>query len=357
MGNILFVDDEVRILNAIKRGMRKSDHECHYVTSGQAALRVIEETPIDVVVTDMKMPEMNGLELLRNIDKVNDEVVKIILSGYAQLQQLIATINQTSIFRYVSKPFDLYGDLIPAIDDAAEYAEYRKEMHFKRNVLESKNEVYQKMLKNMSSKSKNTEFSYDLVRIFQQVVMNTIKLQVEDESLDSEQQKLYLNNYKKFCDNYLQGLKKNDVYFQSRRIFSEVKYHFKSKEYKLKIESGVADNNTELYEGRGAHIKPIIIGLIENYIQPNEIGTVYLVSTESHREDNKIYLNYVIESSARLYKDLNENNYDYKLFKTFLNTLGGDLSIVYKKDKVDIVMKVVLFVLSEDIEEDVKAIE
>ena len=82
--SVLFVDDEVNILNAIKREMIDENFKMFFANSAKEALKIIDENQISVIVTDMRMPEMNGLELLKIVEEKSPMTVKMVLSGYTQ---------------------------------------------------------------------------------------------------------------------------------------------------------------------------------------------------------------------------------------------------------------------------------
>ncbi len=101
---VLFVDDDIRILKAFARHL---EGEIDFETSAcpQAALELIKNSgPFAVVVTDMRMPGMTGVELLEHVRKIAPDTVRIILSGHADLATSQAAINERHIFRLLSKP-------------------------------------------------------------------------------------------------------------------------------------------------------------------------------------------------------------------------------------------------------------
>ncbi len=101
---ILFVDDEPNILSGIKRLMRplRQALDCGYAESGAKALQAMEEEPYDIVVTDMRMPGMDGAELLTKIRDKYPETIRIILSGQAQNKAILSTV--TIAHQFLSKP-------------------------------------------------------------------------------------------------------------------------------------------------------------------------------------------------------------------------------------------------------------
>ena len=117
---ILFVDDEVRLLRSIERGLLEQPYHLLFAETGEQALRILKEREVHVLVTDMRMPEMTGLELLKVVKEQYPHIVRIVLSGYTQASMLLAAINQGEIFRFITKPWKMEEDFIPAIREAVE---------------------------------------------------------------------------------------------------------------------------------------------------------------------------------------------------------------------------------------------
>lgn len=114
---VLCVDDEENILKAIKRSLRKK-FDIHTATSGKQGLEILQsEGPFQVVVSDMKMPEMNGAVFLGHARKQSPQTVRLLLTGFAELETVVAAINQGHIFRFMTKPCSA-GDLLAAIEAA-----------------------------------------------------------------------------------------------------------------------------------------------------------------------------------------------------------------------------------------------
>ncbi len=143
---VLIVDDEVEILKALNRGLRTEPYEKLFLDSAQNAIELFATEEIAVIVTDMRMPGMNGLELLEFINKVSPETVKIVLTGYTQLTQILVTVNKIDIFKFLTKPWDLEAELKVYIREAIEIYHERKNKDSKGKSLELKNELYQKLL-------------------------------------------------------------------------------------------------------------------------------------------------------------------------------------------------------------------
>lgn len=103
---VLFVDDESRILAGIERElfMRDCEWECQFVTSGKDALASMESEPVDVVVSDMRMPGMDGAELLTQVQQRWPETIRFILSGYSDTGEAMRALDVAH--QFLSKPCD-----------------------------------------------------------------------------------------------------------------------------------------------------------------------------------------------------------------------------------------------------------
>ena len=106
MKKILFVDDEPNVLAALRRMLRpmRNEWETVFTGSGQEALRILADGSYDVLVTDIRMPGMNGVQLLEEVKKHHPDVVRITLSGQSDDETILRTIQCTH--QYLSKPCD-----------------------------------------------------------------------------------------------------------------------------------------------------------------------------------------------------------------------------------------------------------
>lgn len=104
MKRILFVDDEQKILEGLRRRLHPMRHEWKmtFVTSGAEALETLMACPFDVVVSDMRMPGMDGAQLLAEVMRSYPKVVRIILSGYSDQEQLLKA--EGSAHQFLPKP-------------------------------------------------------------------------------------------------------------------------------------------------------------------------------------------------------------------------------------------------------------
>lgn len=126
MSRILIVDDEELILKSLKRvlsltpctaGDRQYKLTVDVFSSPGAALEKARHTAYDLVLSDYRMPQMDGVQLLKRLREIQPDAARMILSGYADLNGLIAAINEAGISRFIAKPWNDY-ELVSAIGQA-----------------------------------------------------------------------------------------------------------------------------------------------------------------------------------------------------------------------------------------------
>ncbi|HEX7639048.1 MAG TPA: HD domain-containing phosphohydrolase [Burkholderiaceae bacterium] len=103
---LLLVDDEPSILSALRRLLRPQGYRLLVAEGGAAALEIARDETIDLVISDMRMPGMDGAQFLERIRKTHPHAARILLTGYADISSTIAAINGGEIHRYVAKPWD-----------------------------------------------------------------------------------------------------------------------------------------------------------------------------------------------------------------------------------------------------------
>lgn len=115
-GKVLLVDDDLNLLNALKRHFRKRFNLSTAESPDDALAHFYLKEPVCVIVVDMRMPGMDGLELLKRIKGISPDTVRIMLTGNADQQTAVDAVNQGRIFRFYSKPCPP-DDLAKAIED------------------------------------------------------------------------------------------------------------------------------------------------------------------------------------------------------------------------------------------------
>jgi response regulator RpfG family c-di-GMP phosphodiesterase len=123
---LLFVDDEPGILSALRRLFRPHGYRILIAESGQLGLAELEKTPVDLVISDMRMPEMDGAAFLKEVRQRWPETIRILLTGYADVGSTVAAINEGEIYRYISKPWD-DNEIVGIVREALERSKLESE--------------------------------------------------------------------------------------------------------------------------------------------------------------------------------------------------------------------------------------
>jgi len=102
---VLVVDDEPEILNVLRRQLRHEGYRLLMTTSPREALALVAKGDVDVILADLDMPEMNGLELVATIRRDHPATVRLLLTGDASLESALDAINRGEVLRYLTKPW------------------------------------------------------------------------------------------------------------------------------------------------------------------------------------------------------------------------------------------------------------
>jgi two-component system NtrC family sensor kinase len=104
---ILCVDDEENVLKALRRLFMDDDYEIITATSGEQGLQELEENPgVQLVISDYRMPGMNGVDFLKEVYARRPDTVRIVLSGYADTASIVSAINEGQIYKFIPKPWN-----------------------------------------------------------------------------------------------------------------------------------------------------------------------------------------------------------------------------------------------------------
>lgn len=117
--SILYLDDEEHNLAAFRATFRR-DYQIYTATSGREALQILREHPVQLIVTDQRMPEMTGVQFLEAVIPEFPDAVRMILTGFSDVEAIIKAINTGRVFRYITKPWE-EQDLRATIKGAFEY--------------------------------------------------------------------------------------------------------------------------------------------------------------------------------------------------------------------------------------------
>lgn len=125
-GTLLLVDDERNVLRSLKRLLIDSDYKVLTAESGEEGLKAFDKNTIQLVVSDYRMPGMDGVEFLNKVREKSPDTIRIILSGYADAGAMMEAINEGQVYKFIPKPWD-DQNLITTIKDSFERYKLQKE--------------------------------------------------------------------------------------------------------------------------------------------------------------------------------------------------------------------------------------
>lgn len=102
---ILYIDDEENNLNSFKAAFRR-EYDVTTAISGIEAIEILKNQSFEIIITDQRMPGMTGVEFLSSIIDEHPEPIRMLLTGYADIQAVIDAINKGKIYQYITKPWD-----------------------------------------------------------------------------------------------------------------------------------------------------------------------------------------------------------------------------------------------------------
>jgi len=148
---VLFVDDEVNILKALQRLLRNEPMNVLTASRPEQAIELIEREQVKVVVTDQRMPEMSGVDMLSSIRERNPSIVRMMLTGYTEMNIAVEAINRGEIFRLITKPWN-DDELKATLRQACDHYDLKREIKRLNQVTREQNFKLQDMNKNLEAK-------------------------------------------------------------------------------------------------------------------------------------------------------------------------------------------------------------
>lgn len=150
---ILLVDDEPNVISALRRLLRPHAYQVKTAEGGEQALNILETEPIDLIVSDMRMPGMNGAQLLAKARTHWPDTLRILLTGYADISSAISAINEGGIYRYIAKPWS-DDELLSVIRQALEWRGLQQEKLRLEALTQAQNEALRDLNVNLEKKVK-----------------------------------------------------------------------------------------------------------------------------------------------------------------------------------------------------------
>ncbi len=148
---VLFVDDEVNILKAIQRLLRHEPMHVLTATDPAEALEIMRKTPAQVVVTDQRMPGMNGADFLSAVREQHADVIRMMLTGYTEMNIAVEAINKGEIYRLITKPWN-DDELRATLRQAFDHYDLKSEIKRLNGISREQNFKLQDMNRNLEAK-------------------------------------------------------------------------------------------------------------------------------------------------------------------------------------------------------------
>ncbi|MDP3668734.1 MAG: HD domain-containing phosphohydrolase [Telluria sp.] len=173
---VLCVDDEPNILSALKRLFRPHGYRVLCADSGADALAMLEHEQVDLVISDMRMPEMDGAQFLECVRERWPDTMRLLLTGYSDIGSILAAINRGEIYRYITKPWD-DNDIVLVVRHALE----RRTLELEKDRLEALTRSQNEQLKALNQS------------LEQKVEARTLELKQSNQSILAANDKLKSN--------------------------------------------------------------------------------------------------------------------------------------------------------------------
>lgn len=173
--HLLLVDDEPNIVRALVRILRRDGYQIHTANSGKEGLELLKDHTVGVIISDQRMPEMNGIEFLSQVKELYPDTIRIVLSGYTDLKSVTDAINHGSIYKFLTKPWE--DDLLRTnIREAFEQHELVSKNEYLSKQLEVANKdltiANQELLKHVERKSRYANHNMISLQVSQDVLEN-----------------------------------------------------------------------------------------------------------------------------------------------------------------------------------------
>lgn len=154
---VLIVDDDQNILSSLRRLFRREDYEVVTASGAEEALRLMEETPVHVVISDYRMPGMTGTDLLREVQRLWPDTVRVVLSGYSEVNAIIDAINEGAIYKFVSKPWN-DEEILLSVRRAVEQYELTLENKRMAQQIAQQNEQLRELNRSLDQRAADASF-------------------------------------------------------------------------------------------------------------------------------------------------------------------------------------------------------
>lgn len=183
--SVLFVDDEERVLRSLEM-LFKNQFRVYTTTDGNEALAIVRGERIHVIVSDQRMPLMTGVEVLRRVREASPNTMRLLLTGYSDLEAIVNSVNEGEIFRYLTKPWSA-REILGTVAQAAKIAQSLEEesAHGQPGLVPGvlvidEDPTVVEMVKAILGPQRQVTWSMDLDEAFETLAVNDIAIVVCD---------------------------------------------------------------------------------------------------------------------------------------------------------------------------------
>lgn len=171
---LLFVDDEANILSSLKRLFHPYGYRIFTAEGGVQGLEIMERESVDLVMSDMRMPDMNGAQFLEKVNERWPETVRILLTGHSEISATIDAINKGHIYRYIAKPWE-DNDIVLSVKQALHQKQLEQENRDLAALTRRQNEELKDLNANLEAKVKSRTEEVRQTMGFLEVAHATLK--------------------------------------------------------------------------------------------------------------------------------------------------------------------------------------
>jgi CheY-like chemotaxis protein len=335
--SVLFVDDEIQVLRAIKRGIHLEKYKKYFASSGKEALEIIKREDISVIVTDMKMPVMDGLQLLKKVNDMKPDIVKIILSGYTNTAQIIATINFINIYKFILKPWDLDTELKPLVLEGLR--QYDENINNNLNIISAtkKNELFKKLVNENKQTFSQIELDFEYVLKLHKMTINysyLLSMQLKKGNMDGMRIKKEMNFIDVVVSDFIKGLPTKNRNFTISQFSKIIDKKFKKNYYNelkeiypnFKISSELDESyEFEINFNHMLKLSELILNDFFEIKYDSRIDLLIKISKEKNDTNSVIFV-YNIDNNNENFDRIRKNTI-YILLNAFADILNGKLKI------------------------------
>lgn len=344
--SVLYVDDEKTNLNMFKANFR-SDFDIMLANSGFEALEILKDQTVHVIIADQKMPGMTGVELFENItDKCKDSV-RILLTGYTDVDAAVDSINKGKVFRYIKKPWD-DQEIRMSIRNAYEVYNTRQKLYLKNKELQKINEELNRFVYSASHDLKAPILS----------IKGLLSVATLDENLkDSEKYFGLISKSIKQLEVYIQSIisyyknvriENQSCYIDFAKIINEILESFYSYYYSNEIHYKIEIDKDEKFSSDEFRIRVILNNILSNaikYQKPQESNKQVHVSVKIANkeallviEDNGIGINqaYLKDIYKMFFRATTQNSgsgIGLYIVKEAIDKIDGTIEVQSEEDK------------------------